>query len=242
MNDNQSSDSTLNHLQSMIINIFASPSEAISAIERKPSWLIPFLLIALTTAGFQFWYFSIVDYQWFTDQMIDQMSDVSEEQRQAITKAYKDMSSNVLAISGAVSATVAIIVLNLIQAAYLTLAAAISGSTYKFKYWFSLANWTGVVSLIATMIMAVNILLADSNQIDIYAINSLSFNSLGFNSEGNTSLKALYDTLNLLMFWTLALIVYGYRRWTGTGLLQAIIVVVLPHVLIFGTWLYIAVK
>jgi hypothetical protein len=85
------------------------------------------------------------------------------------------------------------------------------------------------------MSMAVTILLNPSGQLSNYDLNALSLYNLGMQSD-NQSLNQVFAALSLVQFWSLALLVAGYRQWAGTSVQRASATVLTPYLLIFGIW------
>jgi hypothetical protein len=59
------------------VNIFVAPSEAFVEIQQRPSKAIPLLAIISSMGLALFWYFNILDYDWFVDDIIATMQEPS---------------------------------------------------------------------------------------------------------------------------------------------------------------------
>ena len=57
-----------------IINIFASPREAFTAIKERPTFLVPLLLICFAAAAVNWLYLAEVDIGWLTEQQLRAIS------------------------------------------------------------------------------------------------------------------------------------------------------------------------
>lgn len=226
---------------STAVNIFVSPADAFRTLDARPTILFPLALLLISYIAAYSWYFAVVDYAWLVDDLIASMGDLPPDQLEVIRKAYSSMSSTVMSISTNVSVVITLLLVNSIQAGYLTLVSALIDAPYRFRHWFSLACWTYLPGLIVILGMVVNILLNDNGQLGLYDLNSLSFNNLGLQVKGSTSLQTLLNTLNIAMLWSLSLMVAGYNHWLKSGYMKACLIVLTPHVLIYGSWAAIAI-
>ena len=64
------------------INIIASPSEAFSELEQRPTKLFPIAVILISMMLVMFWYYTIVDFDWFIDDSLA-LANLSEDQMEA---------------------------------------------------------------------------------------------------------------------------------------------------------------
>lgn len=223
-----------------VLNVFVSPAEVFATLKGKPTILFPVLLLITSYVGIYSWYFSTVDFSWLVEQIITRMGDRPLDELDATRKAFESMSSTGMAVTNNVSIVVMLLLISSIQAGYLSLVSAITGNSFRFRHWFSLTSWTNLTGLLAVVAIAINILMSNNGQISIYDINSLSFSGLGLDAGGNTSLQALFDTLNLATIWSLGLMVAGYQHWIEPGYVKAALIVLTPHVLIYGIWAAVA--
>lgn len=223
------------------VNIFTSPSEAFTALEKRPTVLFPLLISILSTVLLYGWYFQVVDYEWFIDDTISQMSaTMPEEQREAVTEAMRGQSQTMMLVSGTVGGALGILLMYALQAGYLTMVSALSGDSYRFRHWFSLINWTALPYLLVILVMAVNLLLSPNGQINLNDANSLSLTNLGFPESESGMAQIFLTSINLPMLWSLALTYVGYQQWLKCSHLKAAVVVLAPYAAIFGILAYFA--
>ncbi|MFT4885806.1 MAG: hypothetical protein ACJAY7_000701 [Pseudohongiellaceae bacterium] len=220
------------------VNIFTSPTEAFRALQKTPKKLFPLLLVLVFNALVLTWYFSIVDYSWFVDDILSAQS-FSEEERVDAREGMMALSINTFAMFGVLGGSAAIIAINLLQAAYLSLVAALRGDEYKFPHWFSLACWAGLPMLLTIAGSVVTILLSPNGQLSPYDLDPLTLRNLGVVST-NTSVQALAQSLSLSTFWGIGLMVFGYKQWIQTSWLRAAITVLSPYLCVVGIWAVIA--
>jgi len=222
------------------INVFVSPNEVYPQLINKPSFLIPLLLVVLAQVTLFIWYFSIVDYLWLVDHLIVRMGDIPSDQRDAVRDAYLNLGSKGMMASTVVSVVLMTLLIYSLQAGYLSLISALSGSPYRFRQWFSLTSWTYLPSLLIVIVSMVSIILSEHGQIGLYDLNALSLRNLGIDPGGNMVLGTLLDSTNIPMFWSLGLLIAGYQAWVKSGYLLASMVILSPYVAIGGIWLAVA--
>lgn len=220
------------------VNIFTSPTDAFRSLEKTPKKLFPLLLIVILNAAVTSWYFSIVDYEWFVDDVLSTQT-INEEDRADAREGMIAMSINSFAMIGVIGGSLGIIVINLIQAAYLSLVAALRGDEYKFRHWFSLVCWAGLPILLTIAGSAVTILLSPNGQLSATSLNPLTLHNLGVSSS-NASVQSLFQSLSLSSFWSLGLVVFGYQQWTKASWLRSLVTVLSPYLCIIGVWAFFA--
>lgn len=222
----------------LFINMLTSPTEAFDELIRRPSKLLPLLLVIGLNALVIYWYFSTLDYDWFVDDTL-QNANIPEDQLEQARENIEQMGPSMLRLFSLLGSSVAILAIYTIQAGYLTLTSAIAGHSQKFSQWFSLAAWTGIVVIFAQIGMAVTLLLDTNGQLGQYDLDPTTLRNLGLRPD-NPDLERILGSINLSMIWSLVLLVFGHRRWLGTSLLKSVSIVGAPYLLIFGIWTYIS--
>lgn len=213
------------------INILTSPSEAFSELRERPSKLFPLALIVLSTIAVMFWYFSIIDYEWYIDDTLS-MRDLTEQQAEDAREQMASMSPTTFRLVSTVASAVGLFFVYILQAGYFTLTSALSGSGQKFSHWFSLVLWTGLPYMFSVVGMVVTLLLSSNGQLGVYELDPLTLANLGMQSS-NDALTTIFQTISLTMVWGLALMVMGYRQWLECSTPKAVAVVLAPYLVIF---------
>ena len=220
------------------INILTSPNEAFNELRQRPTKLFPLAVVMLGSMIVMYWYFSIVDFDWYIDDSLS-LSNLSEERMEAGREAMLAMSQTTFKLFGMIGGTVGILVVSVLQAGYLSLVSAIIGDKFKFSHWFSLIAWTGLPYVLAIIGIAVNILLSPNGQLSAFDLNPLTLANLGMQSS-NASVTTILNSLNLTLIWSMVLVVMGYKQWLDSSLVKALTVVLAPYMLILGIWAYFA--
>jgi len=183
------------------------------------------------------WYFSILDYDWYIDDTLSQIQNLSDGQLEGARDTLASISQRNMTLLGLFGSAFSLLAIYTLQSAYLSLVSALAGDSYKFRHWFSLVCWTNLPYLLVVISMVVNIILNPNGQLSAYDLNALSLSNLGMESS-NLSLNQIFSSLNLTMFWSLTLVIMGYKQWLNSSLIKAVTVVTAPYLLIFGVWAY----
>lgn len=220
------------------INILTSPSEAFAEIQQRPSKLFPLTLIVVSTAAVMYWYFTIVDFDWYIDDTLA-VANLNGAELEAAREQMAAMSQSTFKLISTSASVIGLLFVYILQAGYLSLTSALSGSGQKFGNWFSLVLWTGLPYMLSIAGMIATLLLSPNGQLSSYQLDPLTLANLGMQSS-NESLTTLFNMLNLTMLWSLSLTVMGYRQWLDCSLVKAMAVVLAPYLLIVGVWAYFA--
>ena len=222
------------------INVLTSPAEAFRALETRPTKIFPLALVLLSTTAVLFWYYSIVDFDWFIDDTLSQLNNLTETQQEDARERMQSMSPTMFKWFGLLGSTVGLLGMYLLQSAYLSMASALFGDKYRFSHWFSIVVWTNLPAALGAIGMMVTILLSPNGQLSAYELNPLTLANLGMSSS-NSSVQSLMNSLNLLMFWSIGLTVMAYKQWVQASWPRTLAIVLAPYLLIFGIWLYFSV-
>ena len=223
---------------SLLLNIFASPGEALQELQLRPSILFPLVLIIASNALILLWYFNIVDFDWYIDDVLS-TANISDENLEEARENFESMSRNTMMGFSLVGSVVFLTAVFLLQSVYFSLVAAIRGDSYKFRHWFSLVCWSSAPYLLSSVGMAVTILLRPNGQLSAYDLDPLTLRNLGLASE-NSNVQSIYNSVSLAMVWTVAIILMGYRQWLNTSWLRASVTVFAPYLTIIGVWAFFA--
>jgi len=197
-----------------LIDIIAAPSAAFARLKEKPSYLFPLLLVLVSTVSIQIGYFSLVDIDFLREELVDQALASNPNARASeVRAAVQNLNPSVLIISSTVATTVIILVLNALYAAYLKFLSKFSTLELGFRHWFSMTVWTGIPTVLVALAAWVVLLSTGDGRIPQAELQPLSLNTLLKLQSSNR----LLHSLSLPMFWSLALLVIGYRQFTSKG-------------------------
>lgn len=222
------------------INILVSPTEAFIELQQRPRKLFPLSLLLLSTTIASIWYFNIVDFEWYIDDIFatDNIGG-DEDDLEQIRETMLSLGPNTVMISAIVAGSVSFFLFYTLQAGYLSLISALTGNDQKFSNWFSLVLWTTLPALLSVAGMMVTIMLSANGQLSNYDLNPLTLRNLGMESS-NSSVNTLLTAIDLTMAWSLGLLTMGYKQWLDISIVKAMAVVMSPYLLILVVSAYLA--
>ena len=221
-----------------VLNMLLEPATAFAGLRERPSWLLPTLLVAGGTALVMLWYFSILDIPWFLENLLyEGGAEPTQEQIDAFREGTEDLSPMVFMVSGFLGSIFGLIVIWILQAGYLTLVSALTGDGFRFGNWFCLATWTSIPALLTVVGMAITLALNQNGQIGQTELDPLQLGNLGLRF-GDSGLDYAIGQISLTQFWTMGLLVYGYRLWLKGSWLRSALIALLPQLLLIGIMIF----
>ena len=218
------------------INVLVSPVEAFGALKSRTLFLYPFFAVILAQALMIFYYYQVVDFPWFINDMVANLpEDTPRQTRDMVAESQMKMGAGVLGIISAVSITVVFPVVFLLFAGYLALVSLARGDGIKFGQWFGLVCWSAVPALIASAASMVTISLSEDGRLGQADINPLTLNNLFFQLRANEPGASFFNTVDLSALWSMVLVAIGYRTWTGKKSVASTVIVLLPGLLLYGS-------
>jgi hypothetical protein len=232
----------MNNIQ-LAVALVTDPKGAMREIEARPRFLFPLLVAILVSAAATFWYFNIVDFDWFIDKTLrssPRSKNLTEEQMAA---AARVMTRNVLMFTSLIGVPLVAVVIRLLEALWYLVAGNVTKVKRSYKQWFALANWTSLPGVLAVLPAIPLLLTSRSLQMDAAgAISPLSLNELFFHRDMGAPGYQLFTSLNLIQIFTMFLVVLGIKMWSGRSWLFALVYALLPVVLIGGTAAFLALR
>lgn len=219
-------------------DIFLNPKKIFSdLIEAKGwSWIPLILTSAVMIAALQL-YFATVDPDFFVENQVEALgTDITAQERDVARASLQEMHGGQAVISIVGSIVTLLFFTGLISAWFYLVSKPHENKDYTYSDWFGFAMWTNMPSVILYFGVILLVLLSDTNEIPISVLNYSSLNQLLFGLTPEHALYTLAETINLFMFWSIALSAIGLQVWTKMRLTSASVVAALPIVLIFGIW------
>lgn len=225
-----------------LINIITAPKLAFPAIKKKPSVFFPLGLILAAAICSMVYFYATVDFAWMIEQMVNVHTvDRSDADREAMRKGMSMMSSTVMGGSSVAGLVIAISVFYSMMAAYLMLVNKLLDSdNLGFKAWFSFICWCSIPSIFTSLASLINAMLASNGQITLEALNPISFNNLFLHLAPSDPLFGPLSAWDPMMLWGMGLMIFGFNQWTGKSLAKSAAIVLAPTLIIYGTWIAIA--
>jgi hypothetical protein len=222
----------------LTVALATAPSSAFEELRARPRFWFPLLLLVASTAAIMYWYYSMVDFEWFKEVMFGNNPDIQklpEDQRAAVLGMY----TRTTMLWGSVIGTIIMLpVIYLLFGLYLLVAAKVTKlpQEFTFKHWFAFTCWTSLPTLIASVVAAVMLLISDTSQVSPGVMTSLSLNELVFNRPLNSPGQNFLSSLGIPGFLSWALMIIGVHEWSKRSWLFSTIVALLPIAVIFGVW------
>lgn len=217
---------------STLVDIFLQPGKAFADLRERPTFMVPFLLLAGLSVAMTLAYFMRVDPSWYADHMFDASgANVSAAD---IEKAKAAMpGAQVMGAIGAVSGVIMVAIMLALTGLYLWIAAKVTGRPLGYRHGLSLAAWAsmpGVLGLLVALIGALTM----SPQTPIESLMLTHVDPLLVELPADHRWNRLAQAMDLLGLWSLFLTALGWRVWTRSSWLQAVVVALIPTVLVYG--------
>jgi hypothetical protein len=221
-------------------NLATAPSAAFAELRDRPRFWFPLLVLVLTTACLVCWYYSVVDVEWFKDTIFGsnpKFQQMSEEKRALALSLY---TRKTLLIGSVLGAVVFLPIILVLEALYLRVAANVTKLPQGFKHWFALTCWSTLPALLGSIVAAILLVLRDNAQVSPAVMQSLSLNELLFHVPIGGPGYTLLGSLTIPGFLTWILMIIGVRTWSQRSWPFSAMVVLLPVVVIYGMWAFLA--
>ena len=219
---------------SQLINIFLEPGKVFAELKEKPTFLLPALMVAVVGALAAMLYFFNVDPDWFSNHQLQmagqEMSAAEIEQAKQFMPGARTMGY----ITGPSTFIVLAIVFSL-YALYYMLAGKVSGNPTSFRHGLALAAWSSMPMVLGSLIAIIGVY-TSSPQSSLESLQLLNVDPLFVQLEPGDAWFTLARSFSLLNFWCWALAAIGWKTWFRTGWGQALVVVLLPSLVIYGIW------
>jgi Yip1 domain len=217
---------------SHLIDIFLQPGKVFADLKERPTFILPFLVIVVPTVAFVMAYFANVDAEWYKDYMLGASG--AEMTAKEMEQARKMMpGASVMMWVSAATALIGGAISMVLYAVYFLVAGKLTGQPVGFRHGLSLATWSNVPSLLASVVGLIGVF-SMTAQTPIESLSLLNLDPLFFELPREHAWSGVAKSFSLLTFWTVFLGALGWKTWGRTGWGQAIVVAVVPSLLIYG--------
>jgi uncharacterized membrane protein len=214
---------------SRITGVFFDPRKTFEDIAKRPTWLVPVVLIVVFGLLVSITMSQRVGWERIVQQGMDASSRAQqmtpEQRQQAIAIGVK------FASIMAYTAVVLVPVFFAIMAGVLTgVASGMFSAGIRFKQVFAVVCYSSLTGLISAILTIVVLYLKNPDEVNVQ--NALAFNPGAFMDPATSSkfLYSLASSLDLFSFWTILLMATGLKAAAGKKLsfASAVFAVVLP--------------
>jgi hypothetical protein len=215
-----------------LVDIFLQPSKVFAEERERPTFLLPWLVLAGLTIAFTLTYFFRVDPAWYADHMFD---------AQRGTMAAKDMAraksmmpgTHTMGMFGAVGGTITVALMFAVIGLYFWLAAKVTGKPLGYKHGVSLAGWSAMPAALGTLVALIGAITM-SPQTGIESLMLTHVDPLLVSIPPGQHGHRLAQNADLLALWTTFLSALGWRVFTRASWAQAIVVALIPLAIVYG--------
>jgi len=232
----------INHF-GRIIGIFFSPKATFEGIVRRPSWVVPVLLMTVLGIGVAFALNQKVDWRDIASKRIEESpraANLSAEQKEQQIAMGAKISPPIAYVFGALWPVLGVLV---VAAAMLLAYNVIGGANANFGVAMGIVSHAFVVSLLSSLLFVLILYLKAPGTIDLD--NPIATNLGAFLPESTPKpLMSLGKSIDVFSFWTLLLISIGFatfnpKKLKGKSLGIAISVwAIYVAVKVGGAWIF----
>ena len=217
-----------------------APSTAFAELRERPRFWFPLLLVVFATVAINYWYFSVVDIEWFKDAMYSNNPDIQALPEDKRAAAMSMVGRNTLLWGSVIGIVVALPIVYLLSALYLLLVAKITKLPQGFKHWFAFSAWTALPMLLSCIVGAIFLIISDTPQMSPAVMQPLSLNELVLHRPIGSPGHGLFESLSIPALLSWALMIIGIRTWSQRSWVFSATVILLPWVIIYGLWAFFA--
>jgi hypothetical protein len=203
-----------------LIGTILSPGETFQDVNRKPTWLIPMLVIMVFGAAFAIFVNSQTDEGW-RQFMSERMRDQSGGSGGNLTPQQMEMGVKFGKWSTVALVSLWTTISSLIIAGVFALALMIMQAQTTFKKILSVVAWSGCATGIVQMIVNLASLMARGSESvsrlqpkDWPTISATNL-SFAFPSDSSPALLALAASIDIFSIWFLILLIIGFTAISG---------------------------
>ncbi len=220
---------------SQLINIFLEPGKVFAELREKPTFLVPALIVVGASMASALAYFQTVDPEWFSAQQVAAM--VAQGSSKAEIAQVQQFMPGARASGWIAAATMPVVfaIMFSLYGLYYWLAGKVAGQAVSFRQGVSLSAWSLMPMLIGAVI-AVIAVFTSSPQSTFESMQMLNVDPLLVQLPLDHDWSSLAKGFSLLNFWVWFLAALGWKTWFRTGWGQALSVVLLPSLVIYGIW------
>jgi hypothetical protein len=216
------------------------PRKVFDVLAERPRFWFPLLLTLVVGVVTTVWYYKVVDLQWLLDESLranPRTAAMTDDQR---AQALQRMTPAVLMASSVIAVALLVPLLRALEATYYLLAGKVVNVQRSFKQWFALSYWSSLPTLLVAIPTVIMLATTSNGQIDSSAIQPLSLNELFFHRHMADSGYQLLVGISVLqpLAWLLSAI--GVQQWSKRSWTFCTVFVLLPVVLIYGGWAWLA--
>jgi hypothetical protein len=216
-----------------------APSSAFAELRERPRFWFPLLLVLLSSAGLIFWYYSVVDIDWYKQAVLASTPDFQSLNDDQRATAMSLMTPNTLKWGSTASLAIFYLLILLGQALLLWLAAQVTKLPQGFKHWFTLVCWCSLPVILGTVVSAILLFLSETPQILLGVLQPLSLNELLFHLPPGPG-YALISSISIPAILGWALMIIGVRVWSQRSWAFSAAFILVLVAIVYAIWAFIS--
>jgi len=213
------------------VTILYEPTTTFKRINSHPTGWFPLLTVIISSCALLLWYYSVVDLPWLVDQMLDTVGSTDEREKSA-----EFLTREMMVVSSLGSALIGYPAILCLLAVYLVTASKAVSNGISFGKGFALVAWANIPNFLLSLLGVMQLLLASSGKIGLSELNPVSLNQLFFQFDMEHPLAVLTDSISLITFWSIFLLIIGFEVWAEVKRSTAISIVLTPYIIVYGLW------
>lgn len=217
------------------IKIFLKPSIVFDTINKKDNWSwIPFLFTMAFAFIPVYWYFNVVDFNWYLDFIINATAgDLSPAEQENMRVM---MNKSVLTFGSLAAVIINLLVVNALMAAYLHFATkSDEKNVNEFTDWYGFTWWVSLPSVIGFVSSVLVLAFATSNQLSFASLSPLAL-SYWLGLDDASDWFGITNMIRPDFFLSIYLIAVGISRWTSFERNKIYAITFTPFVIILVLW------
>jgi hypothetical protein len=219
----------------LAIALATAPSSAFAELRERPKFWFPLFLVVLSSAGLVFWYYSVVDIDWYKQAVLAATPDFQALDDDQRSVALAMMTPQTLKWGSTASVIIFLPIIFLLQALCLWLAAKVTKVPQGLKHWFALVSWCSLPMLLGTVVAAILLFLTETPQIAPGVMQQLSLNELLFHVPPGPG-YGLISSISIPAILGWALMIFGVRVWSQRSWAFSTAFIVVLLVIVYGIW------
>jgi hypothetical protein len=192
-----------------VFGVFFSPKPTFEDVARKPSWVLPFVLLTLFSIGVSFAINQRINWREFMSQQIEKSprsANMSAEQKEQQIEGGAKFSPVLTWAIGVCGPIVFILVVALVMWGAYNL---LGGANTNFATAFAITSHAALTGLVSSLLFVLVLYLKPAGTVDLE--NPVATNLAAFLPDDSAKwLVALLKSIDIFTFWTLILLAIGF--------------------------------
>lgn len=205
-----------------IIGVLFSPDATMASIARRPDWVLPLILLLITSLAAGVIMAPRVDFGAATREAMEQNKNVPQEQVDKAVRISNSVGKVVMYCAPVLSAIGLLVI-----AGVLLLAFRLFGGGGDFKQAFSVTCYASIPTIIKSVVTLV-IILAKGGVVPAQTLATLVRSNLGFLADYKSSPMAfaLLSSFDIFSIWFLALLIIGFAYLAGVSKVKSAVIII----------------